>query len=122
MVNSKYLKNCLKGSIFSLASYFILLVVTASLMIVFDVSKGVSSIIYKVILFGALIFGGALTAKGNEVKGWLSGLMVGFIYFIVVTIFTSLINGQWQVGDNFILTFLLYEIVGVISGILGVNI
>ncbi|MDD6794743.1 MAG: TIGR04086 family membrane protein [Clostridiaceae bacterium] len=121
-MNSKYLRNCLKGSIFSLASYFILLVISASLMIVFDVSKGVSNIIYKIILFGALIFGGVLTAKGNEIKGWLSGLIVGFIYFVVVTIFTSLINGQWQVGDNFILTFLLYEIVGVISGILGVNI
>lgn len=117
----RFLKNCIKGSITSMGIYFILLVVISSLMIVFDISKEVSHVVYRIILFGALIFGGVVTAKANENKGWLSGVLVGTLYFLEVTLFSSIINGEALSFNGVILGFLLYVILGMISGILGVN-
>ena len=90
-------------------------------MINFDISKGIYSVVYRIIVIGSLVIGGVVTAKGNEQKGWLSGILVGLLFFLGSYIVGALVSGDWSFNSIILYRLIGYVIISGIAGILGVN-
>lgn len=79
-------------------------------------------VVYKVIITALGVMYGAIyaTKKINK-RGWLVGLVVALLY-IVILYFVSVLNGRELALNNFsILRMILALLVGMLSGMLGVN-
>lgn len=79
-------------------------------------------VVYKVIITALGVMYGAIyaTKKINK-RGWLVGLVVALLY-IVILYFVSVLNGRELALNNFsILRIILALLVGMLSGMLGVN-
>jgi len=117
----KFIKNIFKGSIGAIILSSILLLTLSIIMIKFDISKSIYNIVYRIIIIGSLVIGGAVTASGNEKKGWLSGVLVGLLFFIGIYILGALVSGDWSFDGIIVHRLFGYIIISGIAGILGVN-
>jgi len=117
----KFIKNICKGSIGAIVLSGVLLLILSIIMINFNISMLIYNIIYRIIVFGSLVVGAVVTAKGNEQKGWLSGVLVGLLFFLSVYIVGALVTGEWSVSLIILYRLIEYIIIAGIAGILGVN-
>ncbi len=77
---------------------------------------------YSIISNIALISGAFIAAKINKRKGLVTGLIVGIIFYIFLSVVSFLIKGDMSVIGENIYTLVLSGVIGLVSGILGVNI
>lgn len=117
----KFIKNIFKGAIGALILSGILLLILSIIMINFDIPKSIYNIVYRIIVIGPLVIGGVVTAKGNEQKGWLSGVLVGFLFFLGIYFLGSLVSGNWEFNEIIMYKLVGYVIISGIAGIFGVN-
>lgn len=121
MKGRKFIKNIFKGAIGALILSGILLLILSIVMVNFDISKSIYNVIYRIIVIGSLVIGGVVTAKGNEQKGWLSGILVGVLFFIGVFILGAVVRGECSFNEIIFYRLIGYVTISGISGILGVN-
>ena len=69
---------------------------------------------------GALIAGYG-TAKGTKSRGFLSGLLSGAVYILIIWLIGSLISDGFYLGKHFFTMLGFSALGGAIGGILGVN-
>jgi len=117
----KFIKNIFKGAIGALILSGILLLILSIVMINFNISKDIYNVVYRIIVIGSLVIGGVVTAKGNEQKGWISGAIVGVLFFFGTYILGALVTGECSVSGIISYRLIEYVIVAGIAGILGVN-
>lgn len=121
MERIKFIKNVFKGAIGAMILSAILLLILSIIMIKFDISKGIYGVVYRIIVIGSLVIGGVVTAKGNEQKGWISGILVGLLFFLGSYIVGALFGGDWSFNEIILYRLIEYIIIAGIAGILGVN-
>ena len=121
MMNTKYLKSVCKG----ISGSLILCLTGFTLLSVFidriNIGMSMYNFIYVCIALISLSIGCIIAAKNNGCKGWLVGLGVAIGYYLVLIIFSiSLINGfEFQSKDLLKFTGVIF--IGIVSGILGIN-
>ena len=118
----EYVYNLLKGVIGALAITILLTAIFSLVMLFVDIKPGISSGINVVITSVALIFGAILSAKLQGSKGWIIGLAVGVVYYIVLYGIGVLYDAEPTLGTLELIKFLLCIFVGMLSGMLGMNI
>ena len=64
---------------------------------------------------------GVFTAVNSKMKGWLTGLCVGFLFSVLSFVIYSVMNGTIVFDQALGMSMLFSSIIGVISGIIGVN-
>lgn len=70
----------------------------------------------------SVLTAGSVSAKEVRSRGWLNGGVVGFIYMLVLYIFSSLVFKNFTI-DKYVVTMSLIGILtGAIGGIAGINI
>lgn len=70
----------------------------------------------------SVLTAGSVSTKGVRNKGWLNGSVVGFIYMLILYIFSSLVFKNFAI-DKYVVTMSLIGILtGAIGGIVGINI
>ena len=121
MEKRKFVKNIFKGASGAMILSGILLLILSIIMINFDISKGIYGVVYRIIVIGSLVIGGVVTAKGNEQKGWLSGVSVGLLFFLGAYIIGALVSGDWSFNPMILYRLIEYVVIAGIAGILGVN-
>ena len=121
MEKRKFIKNVFKGAIGAIILSGILLLILSIVMINFNISKDIYNVVYRIIVIGSLVIGGVVTAKGNEQKGWISGALVGVLFFLGTYILGALVTGEWSLSGIVSYRLIEYVIVAGIAGILGVN-
>ena len=71
-------------------------------------------------IISILVAGSTVTRKVRS-RGWLNGGMVGFIYILILFIFSSIIFNSFTI-DRYVITMAVIGVLtGSIGGILGVN-
>lgn len=121
MGRRKFIKNIFKGAIGTIILSGILLLILSIIMVKFNISKSIYNVIYNIIIIGSLVIGGVVTAKGNQRKGWLSGVLVGMLFFLGIFIIGALVSGNWSLNEIILYRLIGYVIIAGIAGILGVN-
>ena len=120
MNNKNMLLNVAKGFLVSFIVSIILVIGLTVFMMFKEVSPGAVNVTMVIFTGISIVIGAILATKKNGEKGWLVGLLVAIIYFVVIYMISCLLNGF--VFKQFDLVRLIMAmIVGLVSGILGIN-
>lgn len=119
--NRSFIKSVLKGLMGAILITFMLLLILSLVMIKFELSQKVYSISFVVITTLSLVLGSILAAKSNGSKGWLTGGVVGILFFIFIFILGGIIGGSFSFGISGLYRLGSCLIVGTVSGMLGIN-
>lgn len=118
----KFSTSILKGTILSTLITFLFLLILSIVMMKFELSRDVYNWIYVGISIVSMVIGIVTAVKINEEKGWLVGLLISFIYYIIFFFFAGMFGGGLAITSMFFTKMLLALIVGILAGILGINI
>ena len=81
--NRSFVKSVLKGWIGAVLLTFMLMLILSLAMIKFELNDNIYSIIFTVITVVSLVIGAVLAARNNGEKGWLTGGIVGLLFFYI---------------------------------------
>lgn len=116
-----YFENVLKGVVGAVAVVTILTAIFSLIMSFVEIGPGMDSAINVGITSISLIFGTVLAAKLYGRKGWLVGLSVGILFYIALYAIGILFGAEATLGLYDLMKFSLCVLVGVLSGMLGIN-
>ena len=119
--NRSFVKSVLKGWIGAVLLTFMLMLILSLAMIKFELNDNICSIIFTVITVVSLVIGAVLAARNNGERGWLTGGIVGLLFFVFIFVFSSVINGSFAFDITQIYKLIGCFGVGTIAGILGIN-
>ena len=119
--NRSFVKSVLKGWIGAVLLTFMLMLILSLAMIKFELNDNIYSIIFTVITVVSLVIGAGLAARNNGERGWLTGGIVGLLFFVFIFVFSSVINGSFAFDITQIYKLIGCFGVGTIAGILGIN-
>lgn len=112
----------IKSVVLALIISLICIIIYAIVLSITPVSDNTMSLITQVISMISILAAGIYCGKNIQAKGWLYGLSVGIIY-IIILIPISMLLGETLTFDKYLLARLLMAAtVGLIGGIIGVNI
>ena len=111
----------IKSLFLALIISLICIIIYAVVLSITPVSDNTMSIITQVITMISIVAASLYCSRKIKSKGWLYGIMLGII-FVLVIIPISMIWGQIPTFDKyFIAKLLMASLVGLIGGIIGVN-
>ena len=116
-----YFENVLKGVVGAVAVVTILTAIFSLIMSFVEIGPGMDSAINVGITSISLIFGTVLAAKLYGHKGWLVGLSVGVLFYIALYAIGVLFGAEATLGLYDLMNFSLCALVGILSGMLGIN-
>lgn len=113
--------NAIKGVVISIILTILLILGISLIMLFKDLTSKTFNVLWVIITCISIIFGGVYSAKENSEKGWLVGLIVAIIYFIIISI-ASIIFNDFSFGVFDFIRLIVALIIGALAGILGINI
>ena len=119
---SKYFSNVAKGVLRSLIATMIFVVAISIVMSFSLLSVKTLSVTWVVITCLSILLGAMYASRKNGEKGWIVGFGVGLCYFILILIVSAIFRGNMSFSINDLWRGLLALAVGVLSGMLGINI
>lgn len=122
MEQRAFLTKVTKGVLRAAVITTILLVIYAIIMTFTDVSKQVTSVYYLLVTCLSVIYGAIYSAKKNNKNGWLVGMLVAFLYMLLLYIISAVIFKDVSLGTKELLRMAIAVMVGALSGMLGINI
>lgn len=117
-----YFNNVLKGVVGAVAVTTLLTAILSLVMSFVEISSGAFTAIYIIITSTSLVFGTVFAAKLYGHKGWLVGLSVGILFYISLYAIAIIFGAEATLGLYDLMKFLLCIVVGVLSGMLGINV
>ena len=117
----EYFNNVFKGVFLALVVTIILTSILSLVMMFVDISDGAFSGIYVGVTSVSLIIGTVLACRLYGRKGWLVGLAVGCIFYIALYAIGIIFGADATLGFYDFIKFSLCILVGVLSGMLGIN-
>lgn len=118
---TNYFKSVLKGLVWALMTTFLVTAVLSIVMHKLTLGEGVFNIIYVVISCLALIIGSLIAVKSYGSKGWVVGLAVGCIFYISLYIIGIIFGAEPTLTMYDFVKFTLCVFIGLLSGMLGIN-
>ena len=116
-----YFNNVFKGVIGAISITILLTAVFSLIMTFVDFSDAVFSGIYVGITSVSLILGTIIASKLQGHIGWLVGLAVGVLFYIALYGIGVFFGAEATLGIYDLIKFLLCIVVGILSGMLGIN-
>ncbi len=114
-------KGFFKGVLIAAGATVVIFAVCALVLAYTDVSESAIPVISLMVeMLGALI-SGYQTAKGSGAKGFLTGLVSGIAYILIIWVIAALAGNGFYFGKHFFTMFALSALGGATGGILGVN-
>lgn len=116
-----YFKSVLKGLAWALVITIIISIIFSFIMNNIPMGEKVFNIIYVVISCLALVLGSVIAVKSYGSKGWIVGLAVGCIFYIVLYLIGILFGAEATLTIYDFIKFVLCLFIGLFSGMLGIN-
>lgn len=109
------------GTLLAIASTLIMILLFALIIRFFNISDGAIFPVNQVIKVVSLFLGIMIVLKKNNQKGFLKGLLLGLLYFVLSTIVFSILQGGFSFKLNNFFDMILTTLIGGIIGIILVN-
>ena len=87
-----------------------------------DIPQVISSAFYIVITMLSIIYGAIYATRKINKNGWVNGLLVSAVYLVFVIIISKLAGNESVIGASMILRIVIGLAVGMLEGMLGINI
>ncbi|WP_125152689.1 TIGR04086 family membrane protein [Clostridium rectalis] len=99
----------------------VLMIIYAVIMSFIDLTERTNSIFYLVTSIISIMYGSIYAVKRINKKGWLVGVIVAAIYMVIIYIVSIIAGNSAAIESTQITRFLLALAVGLLSGMIGVN-
>ena len=109
------------GTLLAIASTLIMILLFALFIRFFNISDGAIFPVNQVIKVVSLFLGIIIVLKKNNQKGFLKGLLLGLLYFVLSTIVFSILQGGFSFKLNNFFDMILTTLISGIIGIILVN-
>lgn len=121
MEQGKIAVNVFKGILRAVFVTLIGVFILSLIMMVTDINLKVLGVTWVIITCISIFLGAIYSARKNGEKGWLVGLMVGLIYYILLLILTLALKEKPNFGMYDFYRMVISLAVGLFSGMLGIN-
>lgn len=111
----------LKGVLLAFIITIVLITIFSLLLSFTTIKESKMSIYNTVIMIISIAAGGFYSAKKLKENGWINGGLVGIIYYIILLIINILFNKPFSFDIFSITKLLIAFVLGVIGGIIGIN-
>lgn len=112
----------IKGALLSVVISLICILIFAFFIKTLGISDKLIAPINQVIKFVSIFFGVKLSLKKNREKGFLKGLLIGFVYTLLAFVVFSILSKNFCFDMSLFNDALFGTIAGIICGVIGVNI
>lgn len=116
------LLSILYGTALSISITLILILSFAFIIKLTNLSDKFIFPVNQIIKIISLFFGILLILKKCNEKGFLKGILLGFVYFSLSFIIFSILQGDWSFSINNVYDLLLTSLMGGLIGIIVVNV
>lgn len=110
-----------KGLFYAYISTFILIAFFATLITYTNISENKLELFVNIITIVSLIIGGFYVGKKADNKGWLWGMIVGFLYILIIMIVNVIILKRVSFAESLNNLVLVSILGGLVGGIIGIN-
>lgn len=110
------------GTLVAVASTLMMILLFAVLIRFFNISDGWIFPVNQVIKVVSIFLGSLLIFKKSREKGFLKGLLLGFVYYLLSTIVFSVLQGSFSFKLSNLYDLMLTIFIAGIVGIIVVNI
>ena len=110
------------GTLLSIASTLIMILLFALLIRFFNISDNVIFPINQIIKVVSLFLGIIVVLNKQNNNGFLKGILLGFLYYLLSTIVFSILQGGFSFKLNNLFDLLLTTLIGGIIGLIVVNV
>jgi len=69
----------------------------------------------------SVVTAGSVSTRGVRSKGWLNGGIVGFIYMLILYLFSSIVYKNFSIDTNVVTMMVIGVLSGAIGGIMSIN-
>lgn len=119
---SRYIGSVAKGVLRAIiATVFFVILLSIVMSFIFPDIKTLS-VAWVVITCISILLGSIYAARRNGEKGWLVGLGVAFLYYIGLLILSAVFKDMVNFSIADVYRMLIALVIGVLSGMLGINI
>ncbi|MCR1935271.1 TIGR04086 family membrane protein [Clostridium tepidum] len=122
MLNKKNTDFIVQGILRAVIFTVIMLLLFAVVLTFTDVGEKITSIIYLLITILSIMYGTIYSVRKINKKGWLIGLVISIIYMVIIYIISIVSGNTLTFGSDRFVRILLALILGILSGMLGINI
>lgn len=120
-MSKSYSNSILQGVLRAVIFTVIMLLMFAVILTFKNINEGISSTIYLSITILSIMYGTIYSSKKINKKGWLVGIIVAFLYILIMYIISIISGNTLTFGKDKFFRILLAMLVGMLSGMLGVN-
>jgi len=86
------------------------------------ISQSVTSVLFIVFTMLSIIYGAVIATRKINKNGWVNGLLVSAIYLACIITISKLAGNDNTAGISLILRIAIGLVVGMLAGMLGINI
>ncbi|ABS35279.1 TIGR04086 family membrane protein [Clostridium botulinum] len=122
MLNKKNTEFIVQGLLRAIIITVIMLLIFAVILTFKDIGEKISSIIYLLITILSIMYGTIYAVRKINKKGWLIGLVISIIYMTIIYIISIVSGNTLTFGTDRFIRIFLALILGILSGMLGINI
>lgn len=122
MLNKKNNEFIVQGLLRAIIITVIMLLIFAVILTFKDIGEKISSIIYLLITILSIMYGTIYAVRKINKKGWLIGLVISIIYMAIIYIISIVSGNTLTFGTDRFIRIFLALILGILSGMLGINI
>lgn len=123
-MDRKYFLPIAEGVLRGFILTLILILIYAAIMTFTDISSGVSSVFYMITTLISIMYGTVYAVRKVKKKGWIIGLIISITYMIILYLL-YIISGKDSTliyNQSTLIRLALAVAVGILSGMLGINI
>ncbi|WIV10753.1 TIGR04086 family membrane protein [Proteiniborus sp. MB09-C3] len=120
--SSSYFIDVIRGTIIGLMLTILLILIFTITLTYTKLSEELIPLINSIIMILGITSGAIFTSRKLERKGWLSGGLIGILYFIIIFFISALFVKSFAMDKYLLIKGLLAIITGCIGGMIGINI
>jgi putative membrane protein (TIGR04086 family) len=110
-----------KGVLRSTILTVLMIVLLSIVMNTVELTNPAVSVVYMLITCISIVYGAIYAARRHNKKGWLTGLLVALFYMIILYLISAIFFQNAAIESKDLFRLLIAAFVGILSGMLGIN-
>lgn len=111
----------LKGLSLSYIITIITMLILSILLTYTSLKESVIPVLNTIIMIGSIVLGSIYLTSKVKNKGWLNGMIIGLLYFLVLLLLNKIIIKEPEQGLYLFYKLLISVVTGIIGGMIGIN-
>ena len=116
-----FVSQIIKGTLTAISIALVLILLFAIVIRFTSLSDWLIKPINQVIKIVCILIGVKVSLKGDNEKGWLKGLTIGFFFSVIAFLLFSILGSTFNFGFSTIVDIVFSSLIGLICGVLFVN-